>query len=130
MLRFEGRAGQVPRNKADRVRPHRSVARAVLSRLGSVVCFLVGLSSLGWVLNRGHPVPELEEISDKLEFYHRAHGAYSAVFFGSSKVYLGFDPQQFDAELAKRGVKMKTLNFGVDSMMIPESGYVCTHLLE
>ncbi len=35
-----------------------------------------------------------------------------AMFFGSSMVRAGFSPRQFDAEMAERGVMVKSFNFG------------------
>ena len=72
-----------------------------------------------WSLARLAPEPDTGDLDDKLRHF-AAHGdRYDLVFFGSSRILRGVRPEILDAELARRGLDVRSFNFGIDGM----SGY-------
>lgn len=95
----------------------------------NLICFGLGLASLGAAINAFEPLPKTEQIGEKLEAYRRGGGHYDCVFFGSSKINHGFIPPLFDEELRRRGRTLTSFNFGIGGMGFPESKYLCENLL-
>ncbi len=91
--------------------------------------FSAGLAATAALFQNVTPVPRMLQVSDKLDHYRESNGRYSALFFGSSKIYHGFIPEIFDAELERAGQPSLTFNIGADGMAFPESAYLCEQVL-
>ena len=95
----------------------------------NVVIFLLAVAATSAVLTTFAPFPNLGNLWRK--YHHlREHGdRYSVIYLGSSRVFHEFIPEQFDQELAKRGYKARSFNFGQDGMWPPESFYMLREIL-
>ena len=87
---------------------------------GSFVLGWLGIAGLGGSLL---PPPHLPVLSEKRAHFVAQAGEYDAVFIGSSRVYRGFVPEVFDAEVQARGQAMRSFNFGMEAVWPPESLY-------
>ncbi|HLE83237.1 MAG TPA: hypothetical protein VJG13_02770 [Thermoanaerobaculia bacterium] len=85
--------------------------RAVLAAL-TAASFAVTAALLVQVA----PYPEMGGLDDKLRFFAARRDDYDVLFFGSSRVLRGVVPEVFDAEMAERGVPVRSFNFGIDGM--------------
>ena len=91
--------------------------------------YFTALLAASWALRAAAPFPDIPQVRQKLEAF-AAETRCDVLFFGSSKIYSGIIPRQFDAALERRGVKVRTFNLGVDGMGFPESAYLCEHALK
>lgn len=76
------------------------------------------------------PFPKVGTLWKKNQHLQEHRDDYNLVYVGSSRVYHEFIPEQFDAHLAKKGAKVKSLNFGQDGMWPPESFYMVRQVLK
>jgi hypothetical protein len=100
----------------------------------AIICnfaaFLAGLVLAAGALSKTVPFPKVGALWRKYQHYQEQGKDYSLLYLGSSRVYHEFVPEQFDAALAARGHKIKSLNFGQDGMWPPESLYMMRLLLK
>ncbi len=101
-----------------------------LAVLRNALFFFVGLMGAGALQTHNVGLPESGTLGKKWRHFEEHGAKYSLVFVGSSRVAHHFIPEQFDAELKKAGVEMKSFNFGQDGMFPPESFYALRSLLE
>lgn len=104
--------------------------RRIVVAVRNVLFFLIGLMGAGALQTRDVNLPESGSLGRKWRHFEEHGAKYSLVFMGSSRVAHHFIPEQFDAELKKAGVEMKSFNFGQDGMFPPESFYALRSLLE
>jgi hypothetical protein len=95
---------------------------------------LAGLAAVAFaataaLLGRLAPYPEMGDLDDKLRFFTARRHDYDVVFFGSSRVLRGVVPQVFDAEMAGRGLPVRSFNFGIDGMGAHESASLVRRVL-
>ena len=81
---------------------------------------------LGWLLVCAlaaplFPPPHLPVLSEKRAHFLAHASELDAVFIGSSRVYRGFVPQVFDAEMRARGHPIRSFNFAMEAVWPPES---------
>lgn len=72
----------------------------------------------------------LERMDVKLDAFAQRKDEFNVVFIGSSRTVRGFVPAQFDAQLAERGVSVRSFNFGVAGARLPEMLYVLERVAE
>lgn len=102
----------------------------MLAAARNVLFFLIGLMGAGALQTYNTGLPESGTLGRKWRHFEENGSRYSLVFVGSSRVAHHFIPEQFDAELKKAGIEMKSFNFGQDGMFPPESFYALRSLLE
>jgi hypothetical protein len=95
----------------------------------SFAAFFAGLALAAAGLSALVPFPQIGALWRKYHHFREHRGEYSLLYIGSSRVFHEFIPGQFDAALAARGHKVKSLNFGQDGMWPPESLYMLRQLL-
>src|SRR3954469_19761655 len=100
--------------------------RTALLTLLCLTGFLLGCAALQHL---SPAIPPMPQVSDKLADYQNSKGRYEAVFFGSSKIFHGFIPEQFDRKLGREKRGKQTFNFAADGMAFPETAYLCEHVL-
>jgi len=109
----------------------RGFAGALLS--AAVFCLVLGLACCG--LRRGfEALPDLvleEPGPPALKLQHlRAHGdEIELLFLGSSRVFRQLNPTVFDAQLAERGLRLRSYNLGLPGMRFYEQLYLIDRLL-
>ena len=75
------------------------------------------------------PLPEVEGVTPKLQFFRSHQDEFDTLFVGSSRFYHQISPAIFDDVMRKRGVSTHSFNFGIDGMHLPESFYVLELIL-
>jgi hypothetical protein len=95
----------------------------------SVLAFFVGGAVVAAAIGACLPMPEIVPVTTKLEHFRAHADEYTAIFFGSSRVYHQLIPSQFDAALREAGVESKSFNAGVDGMHMPELAYYAEQYL-
>lgn len=98
--------------------------------LRNVAAFFAGLALASAGLSAFVPFPKVGALWRKYEHFQQHADDYSLIYIGSSRVFHEFIPEQFDAALAARGQKVRSLNFGQDGMWPPESLYMLRQLLK
>jgi hypothetical protein len=81
------------------------------------------------LLGRLAPYPEMGYLDDKLRYFEAHRDGYDVLFFGSSRVLRGIVPEVFDAEMAGRGVPVRSFNFGIDGMGAHETAALVRRVL-
>src|SRR3954471_11890272 len=107
----------------------RKLARAARGTLLALFCFSGYLIACALLQSLTPAVPSMPQVSDKLEHYQQSKGRYAALFFGSSKIFHGFIPELFDAQLGREKRGEQTFNMAADGMAFPETAYLCEHVL-
>jgi hypothetical protein len=93
------------------------------------VAFVLGLAAIGVALGPVDSFVDIRVVGPKLE-HLRAHGDdYNVLFVGSSYVHRDFAPETFDAEMARRGLAVRSFNMGVPGMDPPETYFVVREAL-
>jgi hypothetical protein len=84
---------------------------------GTVAAFLVALVAATTAIDAAAPVnpagSPANEVFHKLDFLLGHLGDYDVVYVGSSRTRRAFDPALFDAELARRGIHVRSFNLGI-----------------
>jgi hypothetical protein len=62
-------------------------------------------------------------IDEKLDFFAKNKDQYNVLFVGSSRVYRHISPHIFDASLKAEGHTIKSFNFGILAMKLPETDF-------
>jgi hypothetical protein len=93
------------------------LANAALNCAAGLAVFALACTALHWVV----PWPHMDEISSKLKYFTQHKDEFDTLFFGSSRVFRGVFPQEFDAAVKQNGGETHSFNLGIDGMMIPES---------
>lgn len=107
----------------------KTLSRAGRGALLALLCFsgfLSGCALLGFF---SPAIPLMPQVSDKLEHYQHSDGQYSTLFFGSSKIFHGFIPENFDRELGREKRGEQSFNIATDGMAFPETAYFCEQVL-
>jgi hypothetical protein len=91
----------------------------------AIGCFALTAGLLGHLA----PYPEMGDLDDKLRFFEPRQNDYDVLFFGSSRVLRGVVPEVFDAEMAERGVPVRSFNFGIDGMGAHETAALVRRVL-
>lgn len=99
-----------------------------MKSVGSGTCYFTALIAGAWVLRAAAPFPAIPQVRAKLKAVAEEKRC-DVLFLGSSKIYSGLIPRQFDAALKAHGIKVRTFNCGVDGMGFPESTYLCEKAL-
>lgn len=100
------------------------------NRWVNVGVFLAALVLVHCVTEAMLPTPTAGEVSEKLAYFVRHKDEFDAVFVGSSRVSAQIAPGVFDPVVAAQtGRPMRSFNFGVPSMYLPESLYVIDCIL-
>lgn len=103
----------------------RMLARGAMIVASGGMGFAAVAAALGAVL----PAPYGYQATPKLRHIEQHRGDYELLFCGSSRVLRHFMAQEFDAQLAAAGHRVRSFNFGVDAMPPPESFYVLRQAL-
>ncbi len=108
------------------IRPQPGAPTSIASAAGLTLVFVVGLvvctAAVRGVLLRD---PEVESDQTRRSLLLYRHfgphkDEYDAVFVGSSRFYRGVDPEVFDAEVGRAGLEMRSFNFSMNGMRMPE----------
>ena len=94
-----------------------------------LVCFTAGFVALGLLAGFLLPEPDIATISPKLAHLRSRGVEYDTIFLGSSRIYHQVDPEQFDALLAKAGIRARSFNLGADELHPPEDACVLERAL-
>lgn len=95
---------------------------------------LVGLATLafvaaGAVLRAFLPGGTQHERTEvKFEHFREHRREFNVLFFGSSRVFRGFDPQAFDRVCAENGVATRSFNFGIGGSHAIEIEHLLTRV--
>jgi len=96
-------------------------------QLRAVVISVVSFVMMVGLLHKGLDSPtipaNLPIISPKYAYYQAHKDEYTALFFGSSRIYHQVDPLTFDAVAAKAGINVRSFNFGISGLK-PLQNYV------
>ncbi len=84
---------------------------------------------LGWLLTclllrALRAMPEVPQVTEKLEWLSSAGANFDTLFVGSSRVRRHLSPEIFDKVMREQGFPTKSFNLGIDGMTFPELGYV------
>lgn len=94
-----------------------------------VTIFLFSLFAAAAVLRRFLPFPPIDGIEPKLAWL-TVHGArYDTLFVGSSRIFEGVVPQEFDAVMKGAGRPTQSFNLAYKGMRPPENSYVLEQAL-
>jgi hypothetical protein len=94
-----------------------------------VAIYLLVLVVSAWGLRAAAPFPDIPQVRAKLDAL-AAEKRCDVLFLGSSKIYHGVIPRQFDAAMKAHGVSVRSFNLGVDGMGFPETAYFCEQALQ
>lgn len=100
--------------------------RALLPIAVAAACF----AGTSLALRAFVPWPDKDRLRPKAEHLVARAGDYDLVFFGSSRVFRGFDVAAFERRLAQGGVELRAFNFGVSGMQSFETDRVLRRVLE
>lgn len=113
-----------------------SVGAAVMDNVASSLKYVVvGIASFLLVANvaasvlrhAGIGLDKYDYLENKIDYAVRDRPDIVAI--GPSFIGNGFNPAVFDAELAKRGISMRSLNFAAPGLGVPEMRYMLESLL-
>jgi hypothetical protein len=117
----------------DPARPPRTVWAWLRGSFGLAAGLLAGAALLGEVISALAPTCSLEEKQVprfKHEVFLRQQDDYDLVFVGSSRVFRSFDAVMFDREVAREGERIRSFNFGLAGMRLPEIRYTAHWILD
>ena len=103
--------------------------RTALHTLLFVLLFATSLLAVGRLTSAVVPWPEEYGLQAKFEYLAAHKDEFDAVFIGSSRMFRGVDPTVFDAELAERGIAVRSFNLAVGGMDAFEQDYVLHRVL-
>lgn len=95
-----------------------------------VLCAAASFALTAALLGRAAPYPEMGTVDDKLRFFEDRRDDYDLLVFGSSRVFRGIVPEEIDTEMARRGVPVRSFNFGADGMDSHETAALVRRVLE
>ena len=75
------------------------------------------------------PFPQIDGVSQKLRFFAAHKDEFDTLFIGSSRIYFQISPAIFDGVMRESGSPMRSFNFGIGGMHLPESAYVLEQVL-
>ena len=75
------------------------------------------------------PWPSERQLGARFEYLEQHPDAFDAIYFGTSNVYRSFVPAEFDAELARRGHRIRSFNLGVPGMTVFEMDHLIREVL-
>ncbi len=101
----------------------------VLTAAVSTLCGALGFAVVAGFGLWATPWPEDFAVTLKMEHLAEHGDRYDALIVGSSNIYRSYDPAVIDAELAERGVPLRTFNLGGASMFSFETDYVLRRAL-
>ncbi len=87
---------------------------------------IVGLASMAAVatgVRLSLPLPDDGDLAAKWEYFREHKDEFDLLLFGSSTVGRGVVAPLLDEQLARRGLDLRSFNWGIDGMMMFESGY-------
>ena len=105
------------------------MSKKMRTRLLSPVLFLVAFAATSALVGRLTGEPELGDLSRKLRAFEAGKDGYEVLFLGSSRVQRGVDPLLFDAELARRGIELRSFNLGVAGMKPHAANFLLREVL-
>lgn len=73
----------------------------------------------------GHPI-----IATKFNYFAEHKQEYNVIFLGSSRTYRQIIPSLFDQSMGEKGYKIKSFNFGIPSLYLPEAHFYLQRILE
>jgi hypothetical protein len=91
--------------------------------------FIAALTASCGAARRFLPMPDLDGIKSKLEYFEMHRDELDAVFIGSSRTRHGVMPLVFDTVMAEAGRPVRTLNLGVNGMVPPEELWMVRRVL-
>jgi hypothetical protein len=116
-------AGTVPASPAN-------AAPGLLRAARNAAIFLVALATVCAVIRAALPLPIGTGLSDKWFYFGKAKDRYDVLFVGSSRLYHGVIPPQFDARVKEvSGREMRSFNFACDAVWPPESLWLLRQIL-
>lgn len=83
----------------------------------SIACACAGFAAMAFAIRTQVPWQEEYGLATKIAWFDEHADEYDLVFLGSSRVFRGFDPQLFDAELKREGVELHSFNLGVGGVL-------------
>lgn len=90
---------------------------------------MLGAFLLGaWVIRHVTPEPHIPTVSEKLQAFSGDMDQFNLLFIGTSQTRSSFNPKQFDARVAKVGIKTRGFNFGLGSMKLAEAYHILRRL--
>lgn len=89
------------------------------------VTFLCSIIFVGRII----PPPEIAVVSSKLENFSEKKNEYNTIFIGSSRIYRHIVPSKFDNLVESQGHNIKSYNFGVPGMQVPETYFLLKKIL-
>jgi len=89
----------------------------------------IGFFGAAAVMRGVIPWPVEYGLQAKWEYFREHKDEFDAVFLGTSRVFRGVDTPLIDAELARRGIRLHSFNFGVAGMRAFEQDFVLHRLL-
>ena len=96
----------------------------------ALIAFLVA----AFLLNRIIPSPTIPSnvvfIGPKYEYYQAHKDEYTALFFGSSRIYSHVIPEVFDETAQTAGVSVNSYNFGIPAMRAIDSAVLLKEVLK
>jgi hypothetical protein len=101
-----------------------------LRRAGLVALALAAFEVTAALLRARTPWPEEYGLRAKCEYFAEHRDEFDLVFLGSSRFFRGIDPRVVDAELAARGLTVRSFNFGLGGMRRFEGCFVLDRALE
>ena len=124
--------GNVLNPSRARRRYRRASVLAEYARLGAIV--LMAFLVAAFLLNRAIPSPTIPSnvvfIGPKYEYYQEHKDEYSALFFGSSRIYSHVIPEVFDDVANAAGVDINSYNFGIPAMRAIDSAVLVKEVLK
>ncbi len=95
---------------------------------GLLLIFAVSFAAVSWTAGALDPAPSF--IRPKLEYLDEHGEEIDLVFVGSSRLYRGVIPAVFDAELARRGHRLRSFNLSMVAMRPHEANAVLRRMLD
>ena len=91
----------------------------------AISCILInqGLSNTYWR-------PDLDAIDAKLAAFEPVKQDFDLLWFGSSHVIYGVDPELLDEVLRSNGIEIRSFNLAFEGMTVAERGFMLTRALE
>jgi hypothetical protein len=93
------------------------------------IVLVAGVLVLCAILGPFDSIADVRVVGPKVEHLRARGDEYSVLFFGSSYVHRDFAPEVFDAEMARRGIPVRSFNVGVPGMDPPETYFLVNEIL-
>jgi len=72
---------------------------------------------------------DIEEVSEKLNYFSQHKDSYDVVFIGSSRTHRQIMPQVFDRVLQEQGYTVRSFNLGIGGSYLPETYFYIRKVL-